>query len=140
MVVYVLFLSSPYQLQASRSVSTLPKLKEKLRNFFELFKINLVPVASKRLIVDLHYEDWLRPNPYMPNKVESFNSVCAWSTKLKQMVLYIFNQCLKCLKMIFWFYFNDSIDLFHPRNLLQSFVGVHQLGLGLEEPVDVLVH
>ena len=65
---FVLFLSSPYQLQALRSVSTLPKLKEKLRNFFELFKINLVPVASKRLIVDLHYEDWLRPNPYMPKK------------------------------------------------------------------------
>ena len=41
---------------------------------------------------------------------------------------------------ILWFYSNDSTDLFHPRNLLQSFVGVHQLGLGLEEPVDVLVH
>ena len=59
----------------------------------------MVPVACKRLLVDLHYEDWLRPNPYMPKKVESFNAVCVWFTKFKQRVLYIFNQCLKCLKI-----------------------------------------
>ena len=55
-------------------------------------------------------------------------------------IYYLFSMFEMPENKIVVFQSNDSTDFFHPRNLLQTFVGVHQLGLGLEEPVDVLVH